>query len=180
MNSPRFILSGLAVAAFLLVLPSASAQHPQVREGFWISGGLGFGSLGCQDCSDRESGLSGQLSLGGTLSQHVYLGASSNAWTKSENGATLTVGMLSAMVRVYPSSTGGFFLTGGLGIGSVKLDYSGFGSDSETGTGVLLGVGYDFRVGRNVSLTPFWNGFAVDYDPGDANVGQLGLSVTLH
>ena len=56
----------------------------------------------------------------------------------------------------------------------------GFGSDSETGAGALLGLGYDIRVGWNVSLTPFWNGFATTTSNSDANVGQLGLSLTLH
>ena len=48
------------------------------------------------------------------------------------------------------------------------------------GLGGVLGLGYDFRVGRNLSLTPFWNGYAVQSGDVDANVGQLGLSVTVH
>lgn len=175
----RVIVTALTCLA-LLPLATAEAQHPQTRRGFWFNGGLGYGSLGCQDCSGREGALSGQLSLGGTLSDHLYLGVGTNGWTKSESGVTLTVGTLTALVRVYPSATGGFFLTGGLGLGTVDLDISGFGSGSETGVGALVGLGYDIRVGANVSLTPFWNGFAINHDLGDANVGQLGLSVTLH
>jgi hypothetical protein len=56
----------------------------------------------------------------------------------------------------------------------------GFGNNTETGAGALLGLGYDVRVGSNVSLTPFWNGFAVRTSNDDANVGQIGLSVTVH
>jgi len=41
-------------------------------------------------------------------------------------------------------------------------------------------VGWDIRVGRNVSLTPFWNGFAMANDIADANVGQIGIGVTIH
>ena len=48
------------------------------------------------------------------------------------------------------------------------------------GAGALLGLGWDLRVGDNVSMTPFWNGFAVQNSDVDANVGQIGLSVTLH
>jgi hypothetical protein len=44
----------------------------------------------------------------------------------------------------------------------------------------MLGVGWDIRVGRNVSLTPFWNGFAMSNSNGDANVGQFGLGFTIH
>jgi hypothetical protein len=44
----------------------------------------------------------------------------------------------------------------------------------------LVGLGYDIRVGQNVSLTPYWNGFAMSSSNTDANVGQLGLGVTVH
>jgi hypothetical protein len=93
---------------------------------------------------------------------------------------TETVATAVALLRFYPSATGGFFLLGGLGFGAIEVDVSGFGSASETGAGALLGLGYDIRVGENVSLTPFWNGFAASTTNADANVGQLGLSVTLH
>ncbi len=73
-----------------------------------------------------------------------------------------------------------FFLLGGLGLGTIHAEIDGFGSDTETGAGALLGLGYDIRVGNDVSLTPFWNGFAASNSNADANVGQLGLSVTLH
>ncbi len=155
-------------------------ENKHVRKGFWFSGGLGVGSLGCDDCSGRESGLSGGLGIGGSVSQKVLLGAGTTGWTKSEGGVDLTVGTLVALIRFYPSATGGFFLIGGLGLGSIRAEVSGFGSDSETGAGALLGLGYDIRVGQNVSLTPFWNGFAARTSNADANVGQLGVSVTLH
>lgn len=158
----------------------AEPDNKHLRQGFWFSGGLGVGSLGCDDCSGRESGLSGGLGMGGSVSQKVLLGAGTNGWTKSEGGVDLTVGTLVALIRFYPSATGGFFLVGGLGLGSIPAEIDGFGSDSETGAGALFGLGYDIRVGRNASLTPFWNGFAARTSNADANVGQLGLSVTLH
>ena len=170
-------------------LQDAPAQSPRAqtavrgrhaRQGFWFNGGLGFGSLGCDDCGGREGSLSGGLALGGTLGPKVLLGGGTTGWTKSEGGVTLTVGTLVALIRFYPSSTGGFFLLGGLGLGTIHAQVDGFGSESETGAGALLGLGYDIRVGRNVSLTPFWNGFAVRTSDADANVGQLGLGMTLH
>jgi hypothetical protein len=179
----RALLRATFVVALVLATFSpqvASAQgHAQTRQGFWFNGGLGYGSLGCQDCGSREGGLSGGLALGGSLSQKVLLGAGTNAWTKSENGATLTVGTLTALIRFYPSATGGFFLLGGLGVGTIHAEVSGFGA-SENGVGALVGLGYDIRVGQNVSLTPYWNGFAMSSDDSDANVGQIGLGVTVH
>ncbi|HLS48199.1 MAG TPA: outer membrane beta-barrel protein [Gemmatimonadales bacterium] len=171
----------MSAALFLMVSAApAMAQHDQVREGFWFSGGLGYGSLGCENCGGREGGLSGGLTFGGTLSPKLLLAVGTTGWTRSEQGATLTVGTLDARLRFYPSEAGAFFLTGGLGLGTVHASIDGFGSDSETGVGAVLGLGYDFRVGRNLSLTPFWNGFAVSSTNTDANVGQLGLSITVH
>ena len=101
-------------------------------------------------------------------------------WTKDDNGATLTSGTLDARIRFYPSRTGGFFLTGGLGVGMIHVSVDGFGSDTQTGFGAVLGLGYDIRVGSGLSLTPFWNGFAVRNNSSDVNVGQIGLSLTVH
>ena len=153
-------------------------RHP--REGFWFNLGLGYGSLGCEGCGGRESGVSGGLQLGGTLNRKWLLGGATTGWSKSEGGVTLTVGTLLALVRFYPSERGGFFLEGGLGLGTIHVSVDGFGSESETGGGALLGLGYDIRVGRNVSLTPVWLGFAARTDNSDANVGQLSLGVTVH
>src|SRR2546430_3401156 len=101
-------------------------QQPQLRRGFWFSGGLGYGSLGCKDCSGRTGALSGNISLGGTLSPKLLLGVSTNGWTKSESGSTLTVGTLTAAVRFYPSGAGGFFLTGGFGLCAGRARVLGF------------------------------------------------------
>lgn len=172
---------GFLAAGFQLVAQDAAGQNANLREGFWLSGGLGYGTLGCQDCSGREGGLSGNLAIGGTISQKVILGAATHGWTKSEGGATLTAGTLTAVIRFYPSATGGFFLLGGLGFGSLDLGISGLGNVRETGTGAVLGLGYDIRVGRMVSLTPYWNGIGIALsNGGDANVSQIGLGVTVH
>jgi hypothetical protein len=159
---------------------AAVEPNPHRREGFWFNLGLGYGSLGCDGCDGREGGLSGGLQLGGSLSQKVLLGGATTGWTRSESGVTLTVGTLLALVRFYPSARGGFFLEGGLGLGTIHVSMDGFGSESETGGGALVGLGYDIRVGDNVSLTPAWLGFAARTSNSDANVGQLSLGVTLH
>ncbi|MFL5611401.1 MAG: hypothetical protein ACJ78G_11870, partial [Gemmatimonadaceae bacterium] len=126
-----------------------------------------------------EGGLSGGLSLGGTITPRFLLGVGTSGWTKTQDGATLTVGEIDARVRFYPSTTGGFFITGGLGVGSVSGSSSGF-SATETGSGAILGMGYDIRVARNTSITPYWNGYAMKNSNTDANVGQVGVAITLH
>jgi hypothetical protein len=176
----------VAVAAALAVCADAAdaqrsrARNTNLRDGIWFSGGLGYGSLGCDNCGSREGSLSADLSVGGTLSQRWLVGAGTSVWSKSEQGATLTVGTLDARVRFYPSTTGGFFLTGGIGVGSMRGDVSGFGSATETGIGTILGLGWDIRVARNASVTPYWNGFAMKNSNVDANVGQAGIAITLH
>jgi hypothetical protein len=179
--SVRKLVQCLAVVGSLVVgAASANAQNAQIRDGFWFSGGLGFGTLGCDNCGGRTNGLAGGISLGCTITPRFLLGVGSEAWARSEQGATLTVGTLDARVRFYPSTTGGFFLTGGLGLGSVTGSISGLGSSTETGMGMLFGLGYDMRVAKNTSITPYWNGFAMRNSNVDANVGQLGLAITLH
>ena len=175
----RKVLQGLAVIGSLAVAGVAQAQNAQVRDGFWISGGLGYGMLGCEDCGDREGGMSGGLSLGGTVSPRFLIGIGTSGWTKSQDGATLTVGLVDARVRFYPRTTGGFFLTGGVGVGSMRGSFGNL-SATESGPGVILGLGYDWRVSPNASVTPYWNGYGMKNDNVDANVGQLGIAVTLH
>ena len=176
----------LALGGMLLPLDASAQVNPQTRQtrqGFWINFGLGYGTLGCVDCSDREGGLSGGLALGGTLGERWLLGVGTTGWTKSEEGATLTASTITATARFYPALGSGFFLLGGLGLGSLdaRFDYQGFAvSAGRTGAGAVLGLGWDLRVGDNVSLTPFWNGYAIALDGGDANVGQLGIGLTVH
>ncbi len=153
----------------------STGPPPQTREGFWFNAGLGIGSLGCESCDGRENGLSGGLSFGGTLGDKFLLGVGSTGWAKTVDGNTLSVGTLDARLRFYPARKSGFFLTAGLGIGSVSID-----NYSETGAGAIFGVGWDIRVGKNFSLTPFYNGFAMNSETIDANVSQLGLSFTIH
>jgi hypothetical protein len=169
----------LAVAGVSFSAVPAVAQHPQIRQGFWFNVGMGYGSLGCDNCGDRTGGLSGGLSLGGVLSPTVLFGVGTTGWTKDESGVRLTVGTLDARFRFYPKAAGGFFLTTGIGVGSIMASFGG-STDSETGLGLMLGLGYDFRIGDNLSLTPFWNGFAVRSSNDNANVGQLGLGLTVH
>jgi Outer membrane protein beta-barrel domain len=191
-GTPRPAAAATVVPAMEAVVPDATPTQSappisapprrlaQTREGVWFNIGLGYGVLGCKDCSGTIGGLTGGFVLGGTLNQRFQLGLGTTGWTKSENGATLTVSTLDARLRFYPSATGGFFLTGGIGVGSIGADVSGFGSASETGLGVVVGLGMDFRVGENLSLTPFWNGIAIQASNADANVGQIGLGLTFH
>ena len=168
-------LRAIGFSAFFAILlaSSASAQQAQTRQGFWIGGGLGYGSLGCDGC-DRVGAPSGYFKLGGTLRQNILLGVETNGWTKSELGNRLTMGNVSGAIYWYPM-TNGMFVKAGAGYS--VLD-SGIASTS--GFGLLGGVGYDVRVGRNLSITPVANWFRGSFDGSSANVLQIGMGVTSH
>ena len=173
------LLVGFALVSSANVSPVLAQKH-SAHKGFWFNGGLGYGSLGCGGCGSREGAVSGTLSLGGTINSQFMLGVGLSGWSKSQLGNTLTVGTLDLRARFYPTPSNGFFLTGGIGLGSVSAGIAGLGAGSETGGSVLIGVGYDFRVAPNVSVTPFWNGFAVRTANNSPNVGQLGVGITVH
>ena len=138
---------------------------------------MGIGSLGCDNCEgQRENGWSGGLSAGGSINDRWLLGFGTTGWAKyNDLDELVSVGTLDFRFRFYPARTQGFFMTAGLGLGTITV-----AGDSEFGAGAIVGVGWDIRVGRNVSLTPFYNGFAMNNENVDGNVGQLGLAVTIH
>jgi hypothetical protein len=172
--------TGLSALLTVLLASTAFAQQAQTRQGFWIGGGLGYGSMGmsCEGCGDlgREGAPSAYLALGGTLRENILLGVETNAWSKSESGARLTMTNISGAVYWYPMTTAGLFVKGGAGFSALD---SGFGGGT-SGFGILGGVGYDVRVGRNLSVTPVANWFRGGFDGGSANVLQIGLGVTSH
>jgi len=174
----------VAVCALLLsAAVTAQAQDAPVRQGFWIGGGLGYGSMGlsCDGCGDvqREGGLSGYFKLGGTLRPNVLLGVETNGWTKSEGSARVTMANLSGAAYWYPMATNGFFVKAGAGYSVLHAD-DGISSGSDNGFGLLAGLGYDVRVGNNLSITPVANWFRGGFDGGSTNVLQFGVGVTSH
>lgn len=114
--------------------------------------------------------------VSGALRQNILLGVETNAWTKSELGARLTMANISGAVYWHPRTTNGMFVKAGAGYSALD---NGFGGGT-SGFGVLGGVGYDVRVGRNLSLTPVANWFRGGFNGGSANVLQIGMGVTSH
>jgi hypothetical protein len=161
--------------------PLAVGRSPALaRSGFWFNAGFGYGALSCEECfGEYLDGFSGGLSAGGTVSERVLLGAGTTGWYRSVDGVWINAGTFDFRVRFYPVRTSGFFLNGGIGLGSVSIGV-GRTSISETGVGAMLGAGWDVRVGRNVSLTPFWNGSGISTGSATVGFGQLGLGITVH
>jgi hypothetical protein len=186
MRIPMLVLAGLFTAS------SLHAQgKPQTREGFTISFGFGGGSAGfsCDACtSDRESGGAGYLRIGGAIRPNLILAGQSSGWVHEENNANLVIATTTFSAQFYPVTASGFYLLGGLGVGTVGTSTT-FGSTttttSGTGLGIELGTGYDWRVGKNFSLTPFISYFAtggvkIDEEKTDGNAITFGLGFTWH
>ena len=162
-----------------VVTPITAARSSLGRDGFWFSAGLGYGSWGCDNCSDRVTGGSGGLSAGVTMNDRVLVGGGTTGFYRRVDGATLTAGTYDFRIRFYPARTSGFFVNGGFGLGQITV-HDAFHSDTEWGVGAMVGVGWDVRVGKNVSLSPFWNGSGLSTKSLNANFGQFGLGVTIH
>jgi hypothetical protein len=195
----KLTASAVLLAAMVLagekLLEAQSTARPNTRQGFWIGLGLGTGSAGldCTSCSDdRVGGLSGNVRLGGSVSPSVLLGGETNGWSHSESGLDEVLGFASFVALWYPSRAGAFYLKFGLGGMSYKAD-DGVDELTATAPAGSFGLGYEFRVGPNFSVTPFFNSLvtsAVDVqfngDPlptgEDIKVSllQLGVGVTWH
>ena len=185
----------LTLALFLGLASPLLAQggHAQARQGFWIGFGLGAGSAGadCADCSDeRDTGVSGYLRMGGTVRPNLLIGGETNGWSYSSDGIDQQMGFISAVAYFYPAPTSGFYLKGGLGFANYTAE-DDVDELTSSGFGITGGLGYDWRVSRNFSLTPYlnymrqvggsleFNGLDLD-ESANVNLLQIGLGFSWH
>jgi len=198
----RSTLLRTLVLTLLWASPLLAQGYPQRREGFTAAFGLGMGSAGitCDDCdTDRESAPSVFLRLGGAYRPNVILAGEINGWSKTDeddNGlggeTRVTMATINFVAQWYPQPTSGFFLNGGLGLGTIRTeidleDLPGTFSSNTTALGYQVGTGWDFRIARNVSINPYATFFGSaggkveDSDEKiDFNVGQIGIGLTFH
>jgi hypothetical protein len=172
----------------LITSTTAAQDESPRRSGFWLNAGFGWGSAdwNCDGCdTDRESGVTGQIALGGTLSSQLLLGVESNGWYKDENGIKQLLGTsFAAVAYYYPGAGGNLFFKGGIGLASYLFDDGSLNDDQ--GIGLLGGVGYDLPIGTKVSITPvatFQYGIMGDangLEGASQNIISLGATFTLH
>jgi hypothetical protein len=180
-TQPRFPASPILISVLLLCSPvgiaaqqaSDTPGHYPIRSGLWFSAGLGTAGM-----NGDVSGLSGNFVLGGTLNQRVLLGVGSSDWRVGADRSVATIGTLDFRAQFYPEANAGFFLTGGLGLSYFRFDDSGSGPD--VGSGIVIGLGYDARVGSNTSITTFINRVGFHTSDPRGNFIQLGVGVTAH
>ncbi len=159
MSLARVVAAGM-LAALALSHP-ARAQEPTLR-GPWLGAGIGTASaaVNCDICSgDRNGGLSGYLSGGFSLNPSLRAGAELAGWRDQTAGVSQRLLFYGASLYWVPTPTASWYLKGGVGM----LNYRASTDDDDedplgAGAGALqLGVGYDFRAGSRVWLTPFAN-----------------------
>lgn len=183
----RFRAALAVILLFSLSPTSLQAQEADgnIRVGLW--GGFGFaaGLLGCLEsgCSHDEWGFSGYGQLGGTLSPSIRLGGGSNGYFKEVDSVDYTVGTLTFQVQWYPNE-GDFFLLGGAGLAhsEASASFEGFTvSETETGAGFVVGLGYDLSINQSgsLALTPFFNWVVTTVDP-TLDFLQFGLGLTFN
>jgi hypothetical protein len=185
-------LTSIVLAAVIIAAPLHAQGYPQTRSGFTISFGFGSGSatFDCDGCdTGSQSAGTGYFRMGGTVRPNLIIGGEVNGWTKSQGGATLSIVSFDAVAQWYPSVTGGFYVDAGIGTGSITAEYDiGGGTLTQTqhGLGYQIGAGYDWRVGRNFSLSPYAKYFSAQTgssgngDKLNAKVFHLGLGFTWH
>ena len=156
-----------AVVVFVVCAVSAEAQQGQIRDGFYSTIGIGFGSakFSCDQCDGgRQSGVSGLFAIGTAIDQPLIIGAELDFFYKRQDFEDGWVATVTAFGQWYPASTGPFFVKGGLGFGSAKVTLETqtgqFDSRSKSGFGYMAAVGYDWRISGSLSLTPLvgWYG----------------------
>lgn len=191
----------LALAALAFVVTPVTAQHPNTRQGFWYGFGLGAGSgqLNCEICNDQSgTDLAASIRAGGVLSRSWLLGVELDGWTNSQEVATRRSWSALGVGLWYPWPERGAYAKAGLGITGYSASDS-VDVISTTQAGGIVGVGYEWRIGKNYSLNPYFNfQYTLSGDlefehtedntvttsiiAGDASVSsfQFGLALVIH
>ncbi|MDH3734054.1 MAG: hypothetical protein OEU54_10990 [Gemmatimonadota bacterium] len=127
------------------------------RDGQWLAVGLGAGldQISCSICEGTpKSGIAGFVRFGGTITDRLLIGAEFDGWTRGEEEIRQYMGSLSAVALLYAGPEARFHLKGGIGAVGFRAAEDGDALTALT-IGVTGGVGYDFPIRDNLSLTPF-------------------------
>lgn len=164
----------LVALGALVARPADAAMHPQARQGWLVGIGAGGGSAGLSGGGvsyDRETGFGGSFRAGYAFNPQLSLELNSIAWTKETNGVRTSFTSSGPALNFYPGEQG-LVLRAGVGVGSGEASFqSGSVSvtTSESGLGVLGGIGYEFRVTRRFALGPQIQAGWIDLDSVNAN-----------
>ncbi len=191
----RLVRVALGALLLLLSVPSlGEAQFlPNTRQGLWAGLGLGRGAgrIGCAICrGDRETDLSGYVRFGATVSPQFLLGGEVDHWRRSSEDLSERITSYQAVAYWYPGLRGAFYVKGGLGVVTYRAEDEADLLRADA-LGGQVGVGYELRVARSFSFTPYVNligsskgDLKLNAAPitDDANVSlfQFGVGLTWH
>jgi hypothetical protein len=173
---------GLALALALAAVPrpACAEMRPQTRQGWLVGVGLGGGTAGVSDGTDREAGFAASLRAGYAFNNQLSLELGGTSWTKQENGTTVTFSAGGPMLSYYPGEQGLVLRLGvGGGSGDVSLESGNTTvTASESGLGAFGGVGYEFRVTPRFAVGPQIHGGWLSLD--EFNADWINFEIGLH
>lgn len=159
MRKTTMLLSTLLTLT-CLAAPSVAGTHPPDRNGFMIGFGVGGSSAGLEDADGREASGTFNFRIGYAVRPDLVLHYEGAAWSKTFDGAlgdlTWTFSTNTAALTYYPPNTG-LFLRGGVGFGTASAELAIGGikvSDDETGFGLLVATGWEWRLTDKFALAP--------------------------
>ena len=169
----------------------AQTTRPNTREGFFVGFGAGVGNEDFKNKTDGRStpgqyGPSLYFKIGGSASQSVILGAELFGWGDPESVTGRGIGSVTFFGQFYPWSAGAFFIKGGLGVATTENGHSSTGGSffddggEQIGFSGVIGVGYDWRIGKNTSLVPTIDLYLQDYSNFSERIINLGIGVMFH
>ena len=197
-GTPAFVYRVVAIT-FICAASARAQSLPQLRDGFAVSAGIGTGmaSVQCSVCASGP-GASAYARFGGALHRDLILAGEVATWRRSGNpiaasqsDVRVQLSTVAMVAQWYPRVERGFFVEAGGGVGVLETRIT----DRATGVryrsglsgGYELGTGYDYRVKKNLSFTPYATFFGVapshmadDAGSVHGNAVQLGLGLTKH
>jgi hypothetical protein len=147
--------SWLLVLTLVAVAPPSAAQRSS--DSFWLGAGVGGAWLrvSCPICrSDRGTGVSGYVAIGGSAGRHTLIGAEATGRFKRDGSVRERNWGFSAVAYWYPNPRRKqFFWKLGAGVQLYRLED---GTDVLTASpfGLLVGIGAEFPLSGDVRLVP--------------------------
>jgi len=139
--------------------PSVCRAQAPAHNGFWVAGDLGYGSVTLDsNVSSRSKGgfamgLEGGYAFNPVFSVGLRLGGCTlEASNLNDPSKGESLSQFFAIVRVYPWRGHRLFLRGGAG--SLRLTNNHTLEVGGSGTGLLLGVGYEFPIHKRFRIAP--------------------------
>ena len=137
---------------------------------------------------DRESGASGNFRFGWAVADRATIGLENTTWLRNYNvsgtniDATLTMNVTTLALTYFPGNVG-FYLRGGLGLGTAAVKYEQGAASVEgstVGFGLIAATGYEWRLTQKFALGPQlqWAFLGVN-DEGIENADFASLTVQM-